>query len=1120
VVVSTPPATAVAEIAASAVGSEVPQDPEASASEQAVATGEPVVVDADTTPTEQVTAQPDGTFQDSVSAEPTRMLRNGDWVDLDPTLAVNVQGQVVPKALPGSLTISNGGPAGSTIATFTDNGASYSVKSPWALPQPTLTGVDATFSDVLPGIDLVVQATTTGFSHNWVIKSRSAASDPEIQELQLPLVTPGLTAVKANGGTGYVDATGREQFWSPAPVMWDSGGGDATTSAAAVGSGPDQGDDVATVAATTDDQQLTLEPTTSMLQDPSTVFPVVLDPEVTHGNTGWTAVWDNFPNKSFWETAHSLGAGYEGYEQFKVVRSYFRFDTSKFAGKKILFAKMTVTQIWDASCSSRVTQLYRTGGISQSTTWNHQPSRDGLQDSNSSTVGCGGGSGSIGFETTAGVSTVANSAGSTATFMIRAKDESDKIAWKQFDSDAKLLVTYFSHPTTPTRVGFEIPGMTSPQCSTDSSSPTVINPAKKQITLHATVHDPDSGVNMKADFQRKGLTNDLFSTTIHPGDDGQVTWSNLSDGTYGFRAASQVSWGGVSGQYSAGSMTSDNKPSGSWCYVKLDSSQPDLPIIDLGTSFNPCDDSTGECDPAGTLGVGAPITVKDSSSDVVSFDLYVNGKFQKTYNDPGGALTTVNVTPTALMNTVKVTAHDAAGNGASNSVSFRVNTPGPAHAWNFDGNDATSLDLGSGVAVTPSGRMGSALHLAGTGTATTTASDVPTNGAFSVATWVRLGSAASATVFSAPAPLGGTAVQVGYDASTHAWQIASEPTGLPSVSAETGPIALPHAWTHLALAYDPGTHTLTLFVNGKPAASVVASAIPTSTTWWFGGGRTGTTPGSYLTGELDGVQLYTFGLLADDATNLSNPIDSNLNPLLAYGSDWQMADTTDDQNGLGLTVANVPDPAFVPADGISPEQALNLPGTMTQQVAAVQSPVDATGSFTINAWVFLADDTQPTVVAQQKGTSGPAWSLAYHPDPTNTNPAIGGHWVFSRTETDAAPGSAAQDTATFDVAPDTAGDNWNLLTASYDAGSDTIALYVNGQQGIDSSGFVVPPTPFTHAWQAYGQLSIGNGTEGSTTEPTNGLVTAFQGLSGAANLSDAGAIEAASWYETEQDIQP
>ena len=80
---------------------------------------------------------------------------------------------------------------------------------------------------------------------------------------------------------------------------------------------------------------LTLIPDADLLTAPSTIYPVVLDPPTTTvEKSSWAAAWQLYPTTSFYKTTHSLGVGYEDYEQHKIVRSFFQFDTRAFRGQE------------------------------------------------------------------------------------------------------------------------------------------------------------------------------------------------------------------------------------------------------------------------------------------------------------------------------------------------------------------------------------------------------------------------------------------------------------------------------------------------------------------------------------------------------------------------------------------------------------------------------------------------------------------------------------------------------------------------------------------------------------------------------------------------------------------
>ena len=240
-------------------------------------------------------------------------------------------------------------------------------------------------------------------------------------------------------------------------MMWNAAAGDiATDSGREATQGPAPTDQVAPFDASIESGassvEMVLKPDASVLAGESTSYPVVIDPPSSNPvRNGWTAVWSNYPTKSFWQTEHSLGAGYVGWEQNKKVRSYFRFPIpTSVRGTKIISAAMNVKQVHAAQCKEHPTEVYRTGSVGTGTTWNVQPSRGRLQDTRYSYAGCGSGSNWVGWNVTTALGYIAADGTSTGTFMIRGRSETDKYAWKQFDDDgANLEIRYMPYPNTP-----------------------------------------------------------------------------------------------------------------------------------------------------------------------------------------------------------------------------------------------------------------------------------------------------------------------------------------------------------------------------------------------------------------------------------------------------------------------------------------------------------------------------------------------------------------------------------------------------------------------------------------------------------------------------------------------
>ncbi|WP_435613045.1 hypothetical protein [Streptomyces sp. bgisy159] len=152
--------------------------PEAEASALAAQTGEQVPVDAATTESSQVFANPDGTFTQEMNAAPVRARQdNGAWAPIDTTLVRTVDGAVRAKNTAAGVAFSNGG-SGDRLVTLKDRGHTLQLSWPTALPEPQLDGTTATYAEVLPDVDLRLTALSSGYTSVLVVKTPEAAKKP------------------------------------------------------------------------------------------------------------------------------------------------------------------------------------------------------------------------------------------------------------------------------------------------------------------------------------------------------------------------------------------------------------------------------------------------------------------------------------------------------------------------------------------------------------------------------------------------------------------------------------------------------------------------------------------------------------------------------------------------------------------------------------------------------------------------------------------------------------------------------------------------------------------------------------------------------------------------------
>jgi hypothetical protein len=258
---------------------------------QARRTGKTVPVPGATTPTDTLTANPDGTLTRTMAVEPVRKLVHGAWQPLDATLHRAGDGTIAPALTTNGLTLSGGGSG--PMADMTNRGRSLALSLPVALPAPSLSGATATYANLLPGVDLQATADTQGgFREVFVVHNATAARDPRLAALTLATRTAGLSmSADKDGNLLAADATGRPVFTSTAPLAWDSAIRPGPKTDARVGlADPDRG---LTASSTSDGPgagahrgrigvalatgSLTLTPP-PLLTAPDTVFPVFVDP--------------------------------------------------------------------------------------------------------------------------------------------------------------------------------------------------------------------------------------------------------------------------------------------------------------------------------------------------------------------------------------------------------------------------------------------------------------------------------------------------------------------------------------------------------------------------------------------------------------------------------------------------------------------------------------------------------------------------------------------------------------------------------------------------------------------------------------------------------------------------
>lgn len=271
----------------------------------------------------------------------------------------------------------------SPLLTMTADENEIRFEWPGTLPEPVVEDNRALYEGVLPGVDLMVSARDTGFTHVLVVHTPEAAekltADPPRYRVTSPTLT--FTLDPATDVLLAKNSAGDEVAVSPTPFLWDSAGThdtDATaddpdaatgtnedpevveegpardtgtpadevpgenpdepgrnTDPVAYGepaaahdtlalpavNGPGEGAHATTTAAAFGDDVLTITPPKDYLTATEDLtYPLFLDPSTTGIRTNWTTVYKRYPGSSFYD-----GANYN--EDTKEARVGFEQQT-------------------------------------------------------------------------------------------------------------------------------------------------------------------------------------------------------------------------------------------------------------------------------------------------------------------------------------------------------------------------------------------------------------------------------------------------------------------------------------------------------------------------------------------------------------------------------------------------------------------------------------------------------------------------------------------------------------------------------------------------------------------------------------------------------------------------
>jgi hypothetical protein len=325
--------------------------------------------------TTQIFANPDGSFTAQVYREPVRARVGGAWVPVDLTLHGNDDGSITPSAHPDGLRIAPSSGTGTRdLVSMKLGGQSLSLSWTGPLPTPVLNGSTATYRDVRPGVDLIVQVTRSGFEQFFQVKTRAGLA--QLNNLPVDLHGDALTFEPDGGGLAVRNKAGKEVGRSPTPLMWD-----ADTSAT--------GEHLHEVTVprpvttrTAGRAPLLGTPDAGWLNAADRKFPITIDPTVTDSTLFDTYVKSNDTVDRSGATDLELGYGSGG-----VARAFVQWDASAFVGTQITSATVNFWNWYSASCTASQWEIWTTGPTPSGVLWGNQPAWSAKEATSTATHG-------------------------------------------------------------------------------------------------------------------------------------------------------------------------------------------------------------------------------------------------------------------------------------------------------------------------------------------------------------------------------------------------------------------------------------------------------------------------------------------------------------------------------------------------------------------------------------------------------------------------------------------------------------------------------------------------------------------------------------------------------------
>ncbi|MBB6557114.1 DNRLRE domain-containing protein [Nonomuraea rubra] len=335
-----------------------------------------VLVTGETTESTLTYANPDGTTTVETSGEPVRTQQAGRWVPID-TSVVEQDGVIRPKAVTAQMALEfSAGGEGPFAKLTRSDGNFFALSWPSPLPKPRIEGNKVIYADVggVRGADLVVTALATGFRHDVVLRERPSGP----VKFKLPIQAKGLTfGEDEHGDLTVSDAKGKLIASAPEPVMYGTSAASQARQAAGSSTASAATGAIDTEVVTEGDRQvLVLRPDAGFLADPSTTFPVTVDPTIELTSTARRTILGPYSSTSSLSGIRVGTFDNPTNNKREFTRALLKFDTSTLVGKTVTDAKLQLTSSNSYGCvagqnikAQRITAAW----TPSSTYWANQP---------------------------------------------------------------------------------------------------------------------------------------------------------------------------------------------------------------------------------------------------------------------------------------------------------------------------------------------------------------------------------------------------------------------------------------------------------------------------------------------------------------------------------------------------------------------------------------------------------------------------------------------------------------------------------------------------------------------------------------------------------------------------